>query len=178
MLWIFGYGSLVWRPSEQIPFIESKWGYITGFQRLFYQGSTDHRGVPGSPGRVVTLLKTNDEHKVYGKVYGVSDEEAPAVLDYLDFREKGGYSRDEVTVHFDDGASPVQTALVYRATEENEEYLGERPLPDIAQQIFESVGPSGANKEYLYQLHDALVEKESLDNHIRDLTMLVRKLDQ
>ena len=43
-------------------------------------------------------------------------------------------------------------ALVYRATEENEEYLGERPLPDIAQQIFESVGPSGANKEYLYQL--------------------------
>lgn len=43
-LWIFGYGSLVWRPDFE--FTSSKVGFIPGYSRKFWQGDNFHRGSP------------------------------------------------------------------------------------------------------------------------------------
>lgn len=168
-IWIFGYGSLIWRPN--FPAIDSIPGYIKDFSRRFYQGSTDHRGVPGAPGRVVTLLPEAGAI-TWGVAYAIDPQQAPAILAQLDHREKGGYERHQLLVH--PRRVPAFEALVYMATEDNPDYLGPAPLEEIAQTIIAAHGPSGANLEYLLKLHEALSRLDAPDPHIEALVRLIR----
>ncbi len=168
-LWIFGYGSLVWRPA----FAHSarRPAFIEGWARRFWQGSTDHRGVPGDPGRVVTLIPREGE-TCWGMAYQVEQTDAEAVLEALDHRERGGYARRDVTVEFRDGG---QTAgLIYVATPGNRNFLGPAELPEIAEQVRRACGPSGPNQEYVLRLAEALRAMEAEDAHVFALESLLR----
>ena len=107
-LWIFGYGSLVWRPA--FPHRERRAAFIEGWERRFWQGSTDHRGVPGAPGRVVTLVPCEGK-TCWGMAYHVPGEDVAATLDQLDHRERGGYARRNVTLEFRDGRASGRADL-------------------------------------------------------------------
>ena len=52
-LWLFGYGSLIWRPD--IEYLERRTARVHGWTRRFWQGSHDHRGVPGPASRFVEI---------------------------------------------------------------------------------------------------------------------------
>ena len=170
-MWIFGYGSLVWRPDFE--FAERHPAYIEGYARRFWQGSTDHRGVPGAPGRVVTLLESPGA-VCYGTAYRVEGDAATRVLTKLDLREQGGYTHHRVTVRFVDEARAVEDALVYWATADNPNYLGPAPIEDIAAQVARSKGPSGPNPEYVLELARALRAMGADDEHVFDLAAAVR----
>ena len=162
-LWIFGYGSLIWRPA--FPHVERRPGFIRGWARRFWQGSTDHRGVPSAPGRVVTLIRAPGD-RCWGMVYCVSARARDRVLEMLDHRERGGFDRTDVQVEFrNPGERPVQ-ALVYLATDGNSNYLGPASDSEIAHQIRHAQGPSGPNIEYAIRLAQALRDIDAIDEHV------------
>ena len=170
--WIFGYGSLIWNPG--FAFTRRRTGYIRGWTRRFYQGSTDHRGVPGAPGRVVTLV-AEAEAVCWGVAYGVSERSLGSVLAYLDRREQGGFQRRWMP--FYSGASkPSGKVCVYIAAGDNPEYLGPAPVSAIARQIRHATGPSGSNAEYLTRLADSLRALGVRDAHVFELERQVRCL--
>lgn len=166
-LWVFGYGSLIWRPG--MPVLEGRPAWVSGWQRRFWQGSPDHRGTPTAPGRVVTLVPATGAI-CHGQVWRVSSQ----VLADLDHREQAGYARHFLPATCDDGA--VVPALLYVAGPGNPSWLGPAPLTEMATHIHQSHGPSGPNREYLLRLADVLASRGVTDDHVFQLASAVRAL--
>ncbi|XP_027092378.2 gamma-glutamylcyclotransferase 2-3 isoform X3 [Coffea arabica] len=148
-MWVFGYGSLIWKTGFH--YDDRLVGFIKGYRRVFYQGSTDHRGTPDFPGRTVTL------------------EPAEGEVCYLEVREKQYDQKAHVDIFSDRAATvpAVSGVLIYIASADqklNRNYLGPASLQEIANQIVRAEGPSGPNRDYLFQLEKALtlLEKHML----------------
>jgi glutathione-specific gamma-glutamylcyclotransferase len=165
-VWIFAYGSLIFRPG--FSFIDVRTAFIEGYCRRFWQGSTDHRGVPGAPGRVVTLV-ADPGARCWGRAYRVSEQEHERVVALLDERERGGYDRVTVEAFFDINRAEGAPVVVYLAAPKNQHYLGEASLAEIAEQVRRSSGPSGSNSDYVISLAACLRELGLSDDHVFDL---------
>ncbi|XP_049284472.1 putative glutathione-specific gamma-glutamylcyclotransferase 2 [Anopheles funestus] len=182
-IWIFGYGSLVWKAD--FPFEEKRTGYIKGFLRRFFQNSIDHRGTQERPGRVVTLIHSEEpESKVWGMGYRIGAKDKQQVLNHLDHREKNGYERHSVKFYpypwSTEQLNDPQSILLYVATQDNPSFAGQSDTLDaIAEQIITSVGQSGRNPEYVYKLAEAMRQlyPGERDDHLFELEKLLLKRD-
>jgi|TARA_B110000879_G_C11167138_1_gene511820 cation transport regulator ChaC len=175
--WLFGYGSLIWKP--ELPFIQARPARIEGYVRRFWQGSEDHRGTPEAPGRVVTLVPDR-QGQCHGVAYLVSNVDIEQTFAQLDHREKNGYTRLTLSLQLGSETAPERlkavTGITYIANENNEAYRGPAPIKQIAEEIFYSVGPSGTNIEYLLELAEALRTRAIDDAHIFALEAEVQVL--
>lgn len=150
-LWIFGYGSLVWKPD--FDYKRSKIGCIKGYKRRFWHGDDFYRGDKKRPGRVVTLVEDQDAC-TWGVAYEVTDSQIEVSLQYLNMREVvlGGYITEMVEFIPKEKDQAPLLALVYIATSENPIYLGPASDKEIADQIAVCRGNTGHNIEYLVRL--------------------------
>jgi len=169
-IWVFGYGSLIWRPGFK--YHEKQVAVLTGYQRSFNQASHDHRGTAESPGRVVTLAPTAGA-QCKGMAFRLP-EPATELLATLDVREQDGYERTHVKVILSCGLGV--SAITWIASRGNPSWRGHESLDDIAQIIACREGPSGTNREYLLELEGALEKLDIRDEYINDLSRLVRAL--
>ena len=170
MIWIFGYGSLVWRPN--FDFIERQHAKISGWSRRFYQGSPDHRGTPEHLGRVVTLMPTPGE-ECYGVAFAIDSDKRDEIFNYLDIREQGGYDLLETEIQLLDRERV--RGYLYTANSDNPFYLGSASVEDMAAQIVKSRGPSGPNLEYFMKLYDALSSFAPSEPHLTELHQEISK---
>jgi cation transport regulator ChaC len=166
-VWLFGYGSLIYKVD--FPYIERRPATIRGWSRRLWQGSHDHRGTFEHPGRVATLVPEHDA-TCLGMAYRVT----PATFGHLDHREKNGYLRFAMTLHFADDASAE--GIVYIANEENAAWLGPADEAAIARHVAGASGPSGSNREYVLRLAETLRELGADDPHVFGVAARLREL--
>lgn len=178
-IWVFGYGSLISKAGFN--YDERLVGFIKDYRRVFYQGSTDHRGTPEFPGRTVTLEPADGEI-CWGAAYKITKKEDQEIaLTYLGVREKQ-YDRKEYVDVFTEltATTPaISEALVYIASPDkkvNVNYLGPASVEEIARQIVQAEGPTGPNREYLFLLEKALLQIGCQDKHVIDLANEVRRI--
>ena len=169
-VWVFGYGSLIWRPA--MAYQARRAGRITGWQRRFWQSSTDHRGTVEAPGRVLTLVEADGA--VWGMAYAIERTAWPAIEAALELREQQGYVRLTVDIALSAGelaGDIVDTVpgLLYLATARNPYFIGPEPLDATADIIRRSHGPSGSNVDYVLELERALAAMKAHDAEVSAL---------
>ena len=118
-LWVFGYGSLMWRPGFE--YLERRAARLNGYRRRACVLSTTHRGTPERPGVVMGLDRGG---ACRGIAYLVDADRAREVEDYLDARELvyTGYRSVRVPVRLADGETV--SALTYVVIQADHEYIG------------------------------------------------------
>lgn len=145
-IWIFGYGSLMWKPG--FAYSESCRARLDGYHRAFCISSTHHRGNAARPGLVLGLDRGG---ACEGVVYRIAATEARTILAYLRKRElvNGVYREANVPVLLRDGSHRTVTALTYIVERCHPSYTGPLSLQAQAHQIRGACGISGNNLDYL-----------------------------
>jgi cation transport protein ChaC len=145
-LWVFGYGSLMWRPG--FAFEEARRARAIGYRRCFCIYSVHHRGTARRPGMVLGLDRGG---VCAGIVYRVSAANAAATIAYLRSREQvnGVYREAHLPVEIIEGENREVTALTYIVERAHPSYAGRLPLAVQARLIRGAQGISGLNLDYL-----------------------------
>lgn len=143
-VWIFGYGSLMWRPG--FDWLERRNARLPGWRRSFCLRSVRYRGTPERPGLVLGLDE-DAQTCCDGVAYRPADPQAART--YLRERELVTYAYREATlaVALDDGRQVAALAYVIDPT--HAQYAGGLCSAEQAAIIAAAVGPMGPNADYL-----------------------------
>jgi cation transport protein ChaC len=176
-LWVFGYGSLMWRPG--FAFTERVKATLPGYVRRFCLDSITYRGTPNYPGLVLALDAAAGQ-SCGGVAFRVPAAERAATHQYLRDRELDTYAYVERFLPLSLDTGQTVSALCYVMDQTNQQYRGGLNLAQQAEVIATARGPAGTNVEYLEKTVDQLGalgidDPEMLE--VRDLvaTFLQRK---
>jgi len=143
-LWVFGYGSLMWRPG--FPYLRSAQAVLAGYHRSFCVYSHVWRGTVEKPGLVLGLTPGGS---CRGVAFQVAEADRADVIEYLHDRELGTYAYLPLTlpVELADGTSIP--AYCFVADTNHPQYAGDLPREEAVAIIMEASGKGGLNRDYL-----------------------------
>lgn len=167
--WVFGYGSLIWRPG--FAHVETQRARLHGFRRSLCIRSFIHRGTEERPGLVLGLDRGGSCVGVAFRVQGHLRED---VLSYLRERElvTNVYKERLLPVQFDNG-DKVQ-AITYVVDRHHTQYVAGIDVDVAANMVSGSVGISGENEDYV---RNTLEHLRSLNIRDHWLERVAHKLD-
>jgi cation transport protein ChaC len=152
-LWVFGYGSLMWRPG--FDYVERQLAWLRGYHRALCIYSHVHRGTPQQPGLVLGLDRGGS---CRGVAFRVEASKTEATIAYLRAREQvtSVYVERRVRLRLDDGREVE--AITYIVDRMHAQYAGKLPLDKILEYVRAGVGQSGDNPAYVLNTHRHLAE--------------------
>lgn len=169
-LWVFAYGSLMWRPG--FDFLERQLARLYGAHRSLCVLSHVHRGTPERPGLVLGL---DQGGMCRGIAYRICPHLRQETLAYL-------RAREQVTMVYRECIRPVRLlgrserrlrAVCYMVDRSHPQYAGRLDLATQLHYVRQGHGQSGANRDYLIA---TVKELEALGCRDRDLHLLAERL--
>lgn len=151
--WVFGYGSLIWRPGFE--FVEREPATIHGFHRAFCVKSIRHRGTQDQPGVVLGLDRGGSCRGVAFRVAASKTEET---LAYLTEREQLNRIYHERTIPARLGNGRRANVLAYVVDRSHRQYTGRLDHRELLALIEQGHGQSGTCRDYVLNTLDALGE--------------------
>ncbi len=169
-LWVFGYGSLIWRPGfEHVERVPAR---MVGLHRSLCVYSFVHRGTPERPGLVLGLDRGG---ACRGIAYRVTAKKRAATLAYLREREQATsvYIERVRTAWLAGNPEKPVNAVCYVVDRGHRQYAGRLSISEQTHIVRQGHGGSGNNREYVLETVNAL---EALDIRDRDLHLLAERL--
>jgi cation transport protein ChaC len=172
-IWVFGYGSLMWRPG--FPHLEATSAVLAGYARSYCIWSEHHRGTTARRGLVLGLAPA-PERRCEGRAFRVSEDAWPETAAYLEERELTGYAYrpGHLPVALEGGR--VARAHCFVADADHPHYAGRVPPDDAARIILAARGEAGLNRDYLINTVQALEHHGYREPDLHDLLDRVRLL--
>lgn len=161
--WVFGYGSLMWRPG--FPHDDVEPARLHGLHRALCVYSYVHRGTKPKPGLVMGLARGGS---CRGLAFRVRSEHRADVIAYLREREQvtSVYLERWRPFSFAGNRQGSDIALCYLADPEHEQYAGRLGLEDQLRHIRGNAGISGDNEDYLLRTVGRLRELGIRDENL------------
>lgn len=168
-LWLFAYGSLIWKPEAE--HLEALPAVAHGWHRRFCMRLTRWRGTREAPGLMMALDRGG---ACAGVAYRLPDEDHLGQLTRLLARETDGTPPTNlprwITVRTARG--PL-TALAFVASPLGVNYAGRPPLVTVAETLAHAAGHWGSGAAYLYNTVLHLMEHGIRDRNLWRLQEMV-----
>jgi glutathione-specific gamma-glutamylcyclotransferase len=169
-LWVFGYGSLMWRPGFE--FIEQVPARLIGEHRALCVYSFDHRGTPEKPGLVLGLDRGG---ACRGIAFHVAAKRREATVEYLRSREQTTHVYREVmrSVWLENEARQRVAALAYVVDRGHVQYAGRLTLADQLRFVRQGHGRSGNNRDYVLSTVKSIEAQGFRDPQLHQLAQML-----
>jgi glutathione-specific gamma-glutamylcyclotransferase len=169
-LWVFGYGSLMWRPG--FDFLEQVPARLIGEHRALCVYSFDHRGTPEKPGLVLGLDRGG---ACRGIAFRVPARRRDETIEYLRSREQTTHVYREVTrsVWLGNEARQRVSALAYVVDRGHIQYAGRLSLSEQLRLIRQGHGRSGNNRDYVLSTVKSIEAQGFRDAQLHQLALML-----
>jgi glutathione-specific gamma-glutamylcyclotransferase len=169
-LWVFGYGSLMWRPGFDV--LERVPAKLIGMHRSLCVYSFVHRGTPERPGLVMGLDRGG---MCRGIAYRVAAAKREETIAYLRAREQvtSVYLETMRRVELEDEVRRQVQALCYVVDRGHVQYAGRLGVDECVHYVRQGHGRSGNNRDYVVETVRAL---EALGYRETDLHLIADRL--
>lgn len=168
-LWVFGYGSLIWRPD--FDFAERRLARVHGWHRALKMWSRINRGTPECPGLVFGMLPGGS---CQGMVFRVDKQHAREVMTTLWQREMVMAVYDPRWLRCHTNHGPVN-ALAFTLSRKSPSHTGTLADHEYCRIFAQACGRFGTTRDYAQATFDELRRLGIHDRALARLLALAQK---